>query len=131
MLSFMIICLIFAAVICTSVSFTLQPIYSNSKSWFCNTLSMSSSINGDSLLKQSSTIAVILLAGGQGKRMKSAIPKHFLPLRGKPVFLHSLDLFQKLESVKSIVIVLDESYRPEYNDIVRNDPRIIWADPGK
>jgi len=32
--------------------------------------------------------------------------------------------------VSNIVIVLDESFREEYSDIVLNDPRIIWADPG-
>jgi len=76
-------------------------------------------------------VGVILLAGGKGKRMKSAVPKQFLPLLGKPVFLRSLDAFQSLKDVvSSIVIVLDESYRDEYANIVRADPRISWADPG-
>ena len=61
-----------------------------------------------------SNVAVILLAGGKGKRMKSAVPKQFLPLLGKPVFLRSLDIFRSMTGIVSnIIIVLDESYREE------------------
>ena len=76
-------------------------------------------------------VAVVLLAGGKGKRMKSAVPKQFLPILGKPVFLRSLDIFRGMDGIVStIVIVLDESYREEYNYILKADPRIRWADPG-
>ena len=75
-------------------------------------------------------IAVIVLAGGKGKRMKSAVPKQFLPLLGRPVFLRSLDVFTAMDCVSSIVIVLDESFRAEYEEVVAKDKRIRWADPG-
>jgi 2-C-methyl-D-erythritol 4-phosphate cytidylyltransferase len=79
-------------------------------------------------------VGVVLLAGGKGTRMKAAMPKQFLPLLGKPVFLRSLDVFQRdmpKDCVSSIVIVLDESFRDEYQHIVDADKRILWADPGK
>jgi hypothetical protein len=76
-------------------------------------------------------VAVILLAGGKGTRMKSVVPKQFLPLLGKPVFLRSLDIFRAMEGIVSnIIIVLDESFREEYNHILAEDSRICWADPG-
>lgn len=75
-------------------------------------------------------ISVVLLAGGKGKRMKSSMPKQFLPLLGKPVFLRSLEIFQSMEEVKHIIIILDESYRNDYANIVRSDTRIKWANPG-
>lgn len=76
-------------------------------------------------------VAVVLLAGGKGKRMKSSMPKQFLPLLGKPVFLRSLDIFRALpDIVKHIVIVLDESYRDEFAYLLAQDSRIRWADPG-
>jgi len=91
-------------------------------------MKMSAAQSGEAL---PSKVGVILLAGGKGKRMKSAVPKQFLPLLGKPVFLRSLDIFQSMRDVvSSIVIVLDESYRDEYANIVRADSRIRWADPG-
>lgn len=78
-----------------------------------------------------SKVGVVLLAGGKGKRMKSAVPKQFLPILGKPVFLRSLDVFKSMGGIVSnIVIVLDESYRDEYNHILADDGRIQWADPG-
>ena len=78
-----------------------------------------------------SNVAVILLAGGKGKRMKSAVPKQFLPLLGKPVFLRSLDIFRSMTGIVSnIIIVLDESYREEFSHILAEDSRISWADPG-
>lgn len=76
-------------------------------------------------------IAVVLLAGGQGKRMGAPEPKQFLPLLGKAVFLRSLEVFQSMEEVTSIVIVLDESYRGRYATEVNKDKRIRWANPGK
>lgn len=38
--------------------------------------------------------AAIVLAAGQGSRMKSDIPKQFLELKGKPVLYYSLKVFQ-------------------------------------
>ena len=74
-----------------------------------------------------------MLAGGKGKRMKSAVPKQFLPILGKPVFLRSLDVFAgpaMRGTVSDIVIVLDESYRSDYAHLLAADGRIRWADPG-
>lgn len=86
-------------------------------------------------VKESSSIGkvgVVLLAGGKGKRMKAAMPKQFLPLLGKAVFLRSLDVFQSMSPsiISNIVIVLDESSRDEYKDLLAADSRIVWADPG-
>ena len=44
-------------------------------------------------------VSVVLLAGGVGKRMKADRPKQFLELLGKPVLLHSLDIFSTLPGV--------------------------------
>lgn len=87
---------------------------------------------GDPARPSPKNVGVVLLAGGKGTRMKAAMPKQFLPLLGKPVFLRSLDIFQGMnEVVSSIIIVLDESFRDEYQHIVDADRRIRWADPGK
>ena len=63
--------------------------------------------------------------------MKSSVPKQFLPLLGKPVFLRSLDIFLQLPDVRSIIIILDETYRSDYDYLVKTDNRIVWADPGR
>jgi 2-C-methyl-D-erythritol 4-phosphate cytidylyltransferase len=53
--------------------------------------------------------ALILLAGGKGERMRSAIPKVFLPLDSKPIALHSYDTLSHL--VDQIVVVCPKEYR--------------------
>jgi bifunctional UDP-N-acetylglucosamine pyrophosphorylase/glucosamine-1-phosphate N-acetyltransferase len=50
-------------------------------------------------------IAVILLAAGQGTRMKSAIPKVMHRLAGRPMILHLLDMLQPLAPAKTVVVV--------------------------
>ena len=49
-------------------------------------------------------LSVVILAAGQGKRMKSALPKVLQPLAGKPLLKHVIDVAQGLQpSVVSIV----------------------------
>jgi bifunctional UDP-N-acetylglucosamine pyrophosphorylase/glucosamine-1-phosphate N-acetyltransferase len=50
-------------------------------------------------------LGVILLAAGQGTRMKSALAKVLHPLGGKPLFLHALQTTQKLGPARVAVIV--------------------------
>ena len=50
------------------------------------------------------SLSVVILAAGQGKRMKSALPKVLQPLAGKPLLKHVIDVAQGLQpSVVSIV----------------------------
>jgi 2-C-methyl-D-erythritol 4-phosphate cytidylyltransferase len=49
--------------------------------------------------------SLILLAGGTGTRMQSSTPKQFLTLGGKPLVLHSLEIFLKIPEIKEIVVV--------------------------
>lgn len=80
--------------------------------------------------KEDDDVAVILLAGGVGSRMKADRPKQFLELQGKPVLMHSLELFMSLEGVSQIVVVLDASYRDMFSEY-EEDERLSFADPGE
>lgn len=51
---------------------------------------------------------VIIVAGGKGVRMNSAIPKQFLPLLEKPVLYYSINAFRQAFSDIHIVLVLPE-----------------------
>jgi bifunctional UDP-N-acetylglucosamine pyrophosphorylase/glucosamine-1-phosphate N-acetyltransferase len=42
-------------------------------------------------------LSVVILAAGQGKRMKSALPKVLQPLAGKPLLKHVIDVSQSLQ----------------------------------
>ena len=47
----------------------------------------------------------IILAAGQGKRMKTKVQKQFLMLQGKPLLYYSLACFQKSDEIHEIIVV--------------------------
>jgi len=71
-------------------------------------------------------VAVVILAGGTGSRMKADRPKQFLPLRGKPILKHSLDLFLGMD-IAGLVLVMAEQYRGDFAEYA---DRLTFADPG-
>lgn len=48
---------------------------------------------------------VIILAGGTGSRMGEKMPKQFLIVNDKPVIVHTIEAFEKNESIDDILIV--------------------------
>jgi 2-C-methyl-D-erythritol 4-phosphate cytidylyltransferase/2-C-methyl-D-erythritol 2,4-cyclodiphosphate synthase len=53
-------------------------------------------------------IAVIIVAGGKGARMESAVPKQYLELGGKTILRRSVDAFVQHADVDLIQIVIGE-----------------------
>ncbi len=51
---------------------------------------------------------VIIVAGGSGSRMKSDIPKQFIPVNGLPVLMHTLKAFRNYSDKVKIILVLPE-----------------------
>jgi len=62
---------------------------------------------------------VIVVAGGSGTRMKSAVPKQFIELNNKPVLLHTLQKFIDAFSDIKIVLVLASAYKQEWEAICK------------
>jgi len=48
----------------------------------------------------------IIVAGGSGKRMKSAVPKQFLPLDGRPLLMQSIERFYTFDNSIELILVL-------------------------
>jgi 2-C-methyl-D-erythritol 4-phosphate cytidylyltransferase len=48
----------------------------------------------------------IIVAGGNGSRMNSDIPKQFLELNGKPVLMHTIQAFYQSQHQPTIIVVL-------------------------
>lgn len=52
----------------------------------------------------------IIFAGGSGVRMGAGIPKQFLEVNGKPILVHTLQLFQYHREIDKIYISVLENY---------------------
>ncbi len=71
-------------------------------------------------------LSVILLAGGKGLRMGSAVPKQFLLLKSKPIACYSLEVFLSLPEVNEVIVVC----APEFQSIFSSYP-VKFAIPGE
>ena len=60
----------------------------------------------------------VILASGKGTRYGSEIPKQFVKIRGKTIFEHSIEAFQKSEFIDYIVIVVTPEYRDYAEEIL-------------
>src|SRR5689334_8276215 len=64
----------------------------------------------------------IIVAGGYGNRMNSSIPKQFLSLRGKPVLLHTLEVFLSAFNDINLVVVLPEQHFSHGKSLIESLP---------
>jgi 2-C-methyl-D-erythritol 4-phosphate cytidylyltransferase len=62
--------------------------------------------------------AAIVLAGGSGIRMNTALPKQFMELAGKPVIIHSLEKFDRSALISDIVIVCVADHIRDLNALI-------------
>jgi 2-C-methyl-D-erythritol 4-phosphate cytidylyltransferase len=63
-----------------------------------------------SLTSNHKTNYAIIVAGGSGSRMQSALPKQFMALCGKPVLMHTLSVFYSSPLSPQIILVLHAGY---------------------
>ncbi|WP_341472796.1 2-C-methyl-D-erythritol 4-phosphate cytidylyltransferase [Anaerophilus nitritogenes] len=50
-------------------------------------------------------ISVIIAAAGQGKRMNQNVNKQYINLLGKPILVHTLEVFEKSNFIDEIIVV--------------------------
>jgi 2-C-methyl-D-erythritol 4-phosphate cytidylyltransferase len=62
----------------------------------------------------------IILAGGTGQRMGSAIPKQLLKIAGKPIIQHTLENIIQIDSIDEILIVTHKSTIKDVEQILPN-----------
>ena len=61
-------------------------------------------------------ISAIILAGGKGKRMRSAISKQFIDIKGKPIIYYTLKKFSENKKIDNIIVVLQEDEVKYYKE---------------
>jgi 2-C-methyl-D-erythritol 4-phosphate cytidylyltransferase len=59
----------------------------------------------------------IIVAGGSGNRMNNSIPKQFLLLNGKPVLMHSIEVFYNCPQKPEIIVVLGHDLHQTWNKL--------------
>ena len=60
----------------------------------------------------------VIFAGGSGVRMGAGIPKQFLEVNGKPILVHTLQLFQYHREIDKIYISVLENYIPYVQNLI-------------
>lgn len=63
------------------------------------------------------TLNIIIVAGGKGLRMGKELPKQFIPIKGKPVLMHTLEAFYNFDNNIKIILVLPSSHQQYWQDI--------------
>ncbi len=61
----------------------------------------------------------IIVAGGTGTRMKAGIPKQFILLKGKPVLMHTIEVFYRYDDSMEILITLPASVFGQWEQLCR------------
>lgn len=74
-------------------------------------------------------VSAILVAGGQGSRMKTTTPKQFLTIKDKPVVKYSFDILMSMPEIAEVVVVCDPKYRHIFEQI-NPDIKLSFANPG-
>ena len=68
----------------------------------------------------------IIFAGGSGARMGSGLPKQFLEVGGKPVIIHTLNIFEEHDEIDRIYIACKADYIPRLKRLI--DRYRTWQD---
>ena len=63
-------------------------------------------------------LAAIIAAGGMGNRLGGDTPKAFIQLGGKPLFLHSLEVFDQHPAVSEIILVVPDDSVDKAKNII-------------
>ena len=77
---------------------------------------------------------VIIVAGGKGLRMGADVPKQFLPLQGRPVLMHTIDVFRRACAGIHIILVLPREQQAYWAQLCKEhgyDVPVQVADGGE
>jgi 2-C-methyl-D-erythritol 4-phosphate cytidylyltransferase len=61
----------------------------------------------------------LIVAGGSGSRMKGDIPKQFIELNGRPILMHTIDVFRNFDSKFEIILVLPKDQNEYWKELCK------------
>lgn len=56
------------------------------------------------------SISTIIVAGGNGTRLNSSVPKQYLKILDKEVIIHTIEKFEMVKEIEEIIIVVSKEY---------------------
>lgn len=65
-----------------------------------------------------SSFSIIITAGGIGKRMGEDLPKQFMVIAGKPILMHTLELFHAFDSNAQLILTLPAEWKTFWSDLL-------------
>lgn len=65
-----------------------------------------------------SQFSIIITAGGIGKRMGGTLPKQFILVQGKPILLHTLEIFHAYDASAQLIITLPNEWVSYWNELL-------------
>ncbi|MEY3236522.1 MAG: hypothetical protein RI883_623 [Bacteroidota bacterium] len=66
-----------------------------------------------------SRYSIIITAGGIGKRMGADLPKQFIEIAGKPILIHTLELFFNFDPKAQLIITLPIEWKEYWKEILQ------------
>lgn len=61
----------------------------------------------------------VIVAGGQGLRMQSDLPKQFISIAGKPILMHTLQAFHAYQRDLPVILVLPEQEHARWTQLCK------------
>lgn len=79
-----------------------------------------------------STNIAIIFAGGSGARMGAGLPKQFIEVNGKPIIIHTLNIFEDHPDIDKIYIACKEDYIKKLEKFVQKNfiTKVVKIVPG-
>lgn len=62
-------------------------------------------------------LAAVVVAAGKGTRMGAAVGKQFLPIGDRPMLVRTLDVFQRMPEVESVIVVTGREDIPKVRSL--------------
>jgi 2-C-methyl-D-erythritol 4-phosphate cytidylyltransferase len=66
----------------------------------------------------------IIVAAGEGRRMRSPTPKTFLPIAGRPLVLRTLDQFFSARNIEKVILVVAGQEIRSCEALIQGDPNL-------
>lgn len=60
----------------------------------------------------------LIFAAGSGERMNNSVPKQFIEVKGKPILLYTLQIYQKNEKIDLIYTAVPDNYIEQTKEMV-------------